>query len=154
ELPDRREHRLLVDELLDAMERRLAALLVELGTLLPEEPVDVGIAAVHVGAPRGHEGLEPGRRVAERGARAQDEVLELLLDLTLVVRRSLEGPELHANAGGLKIVGHGLRDARVNGVAGEVARVEAVGIARFRQELPRAGAIEGNGRRLPEELEV
>src|SRR4029453_418757 len=47
---DRREHRLVVDELLDAVQRCLAALAIELGALLAEEPVDVGIAAVHVGA--------------------------------------------------------------------------------------------------------
>src|SRR5207302_1906121 len=114
ELPDRREHRLLVDELLDAVEHRLTTLPIELGALLAEEPVDVGVAAVHVGAASGHERLEPGRRAAERGAGAQHEVLERLLDLSLVVGRSLERPELHANARGLKIVGHGLGDAHVH----------------------------------------
>src|SRR5215813_11156274 len=85
ELPDRREHRFVLDELLDAMERGLAALPVELGRLLPKEPVDIGIAAVHVRATRHYEGLEPGRRVAERGTRAEHKVLEGLLDLALVV---------------------------------------------------------------------
>jgi len=40
-----------VDELLDAMQRRLPALPVELGGLLAEEPVDVGIASVRRGFP-------------------------------------------------------------------------------------------------------
>src|SRR5499426_4697284 len=68
ELPDRGEHRLVVDELLDAVQRRLAPLAVELGRLLSEEPVDVGIATVHEGAAGDHEGLEADRRVAEGAA--------------------------------------------------------------------------------------
>src|SRR3989442_12405158 len=139
QLPDRCEHRLVVDELLNAMERRLATLPVELGGLLAKEPVDVGIAFVLVGSTRGHERLDPRGRVPERRTRAQDEILELLLDLSLVVRRPLERPELHANTGGLQIIGHGLADARVNDVAREIARVESVRISRFRQELFRLG---------------
>src|SRR5262249_29925216 len=108
------------------MERRLAPLAIEIGGLLTEESVDVGIASVHVGAAGGHEGLEPGRRIAECRARAQDEVLELLLELSFVVRRSLEGPELHANAAGLKIIDHGLGDPRMDGVARELPGVESV----------------------------
>src|SRR5262245_9071822 len=117
------------------MERRLATLASELGGLLTEEPVDVEIAAVHVGAAGGHEGLQPGRRIAERRARAEHEVLELLLELSFVVRRSLECPEPHANAGGLKIVGYGFGDARMDGIAREVPGVESVRISRFGQEL-------------------
>src|SRR5947208_16817429 len=60
ELPDRREHRLLVDELLDAMQRCLAALAIELGRLLPGQPGDVGVAAGTVRAARHDEALEPG----------------------------------------------------------------------------------------------
>src|SRR5207244_584059 len=43
DLPDGRDHRLVVDELLDLVQRGLAPLLVELGGLLAEEPVDVRI---------------------------------------------------------------------------------------------------------------
>src|SRR6266849_8688118 len=136
------------------MEHRLTTLAIELGYLLAEEPVDVWVAAIHIGATPGHERLEPGRRTAERGARAQNEVLERLLDLSLVVRRPLERPKPHANAGGLKIVDHGFGDARVHGVASEVPGVESVGISRIREELLGAGQIVGDGRRLPEELEV
>ena len=60
---------LLVDELLDAVQERLALLAVQLARLLLEQPVDVGVAAVGVGAARDDEGLEPGGRVAERAAR-------------------------------------------------------------------------------------
>src|SRR5262249_31770124 len=60
-LHDRRDHRLLVHELLDTVQRRLAPLLVELGALLAEEPVDVRVAAVHVRAAGRDEGLDPRR---------------------------------------------------------------------------------------------
>ena len=46
ELVDRRDHRLLVDELLDTLEHRLALGAVELVRLLAKEPVYVRIAAV------------------------------------------------------------------------------------------------------------
>src|SRR5206468_6633247 len=55
QLPDRQVHDLLVDQLLDAMQHRLALLRVELGRMLPEESVDIGIAAVGVRAARGRE---------------------------------------------------------------------------------------------------
>src|SRR2546430_12174912 len=48
ELPDRDEHDALVDELLDPVQEGLALLPVELRPLLPEEPVDVRVAAVDV----------------------------------------------------------------------------------------------------------
>src|SRR5262245_46160879 len=83
ELPERREDRLLVHELLDAMKGRLAALSIQLDRLLAEEPVDVGIAAVHVGASRHHEVLETAGGVAERAAQAVDEVLQLFLLIPL-----------------------------------------------------------------------
>ena len=60
----------LVDQLLDPLQRGLAALGVELGGLLLEQPVDVGVAAVDVGAAGGDEGLQPRGRVAEGAARA------------------------------------------------------------------------------------
>src|SRR5262245_11978996 len=47
--PDRRHHHLVVDELLDALQGRLAPLRVELVRLLLEEAVDIRVAAVGVG---------------------------------------------------------------------------------------------------------
>src|SRR5207249_2108112 len=81
-------------------------------------------------------------------------VLELLLDLTLVVGGALERAKPGADAGGAQIVRYRFGDARVDRVAGEVARVEAVGIAGFGQELLGPGEIVRNGRRLPVVLEV
>jgi len=62
-----------VDELLDAMERRLAALAIQLARLFPEEPLDVEIAPVGIRPSGRDEGLEPGRRVAERRAGPLDQ---------------------------------------------------------------------------------
>src|SRR2546425_7235370 len=94
ELPDWRVDGLLVHELLDVVEHRLAPLPVELAGLLSEEPVDVGIAAVDVGTTGGDEGLEADRRVPEGAADAVDDVLQLLLLVRLEEARPLERPDL------------------------------------------------------------
>src|SRR5712691_12825001 len=79
QLPDGCEHRLVVDELLDAMEDRLPLLRVDLARLLLDEPLDVGIGAVGEGAARGHEGVDAGGGVARGPARRLDDVLQLLV---------------------------------------------------------------------------
>src|SRR4029434_2054908 len=79
-LPDRRDHHLLVQELLDAVQDRLALLRIELACLLPKEPVDVGIAAVNVGAASNHQGLESRGRVSGGDGVSLDETSVLLLD--------------------------------------------------------------------------
>ena len=57
ELPDRRVDRLLVDELLHLVEDRAALLVVELVGLLRIELVDVGVAAIDIGAALDDKGL-------------------------------------------------------------------------------------------------
>src|SRR6266508_830162 len=57
QLPDRREHGLVVHELLELVEDRLAALGVQLGRLLAEEAFDVRVTAIAVEAE-----LDPKRR--------------------------------------------------------------------------------------------
>src|SRR5262245_27513573 len=64
QLPDRQVHRLVVDELLDAVKDRFALLAVQLAGLLGEEPVDVRIASISVAPGRDGERLEPGGRIA------------------------------------------------------------------------------------------
>ena len=91
ELPDRRVDGFVVHELLDPVERRLAPLPIELAGLLPDEPIDIGIAAIDVGATSGDEGLEADRRVPERAADAVDEVLQLLLLVRLEEARRSSG---------------------------------------------------------------
>src|SRR2546428_410302 len=60
ELVDRRGHCALVDELLDALQDRLALRTIELGGLLLEETVQIGVAAVRERAIRDDAGLEAG----------------------------------------------------------------------------------------------
>src|SRR5262249_21108198 len=65
ELPDRRVDGLVVHELLDPVEHRLAPLAVELAGLFSEESVDVGGAAVGVGYAGGDASLETAVRHAD-----------------------------------------------------------------------------------------
>src|SRR6059036_3087754 len=154
ELPDRRDHRLLVHELLDPLERRLALLPVHLARLLAEEPVDVGIAAVDVGAGGGDERLEAGRRVPEGPGAALDDVPELPLPVLGEEGRALERPELGPDADRLQVIHDGLREVGVGHVAVVVTGVEAVRVAGLGEELPGPGRIVRGRGRLPEEVEA
>ena len=64
---------------------RIAArsLMVELGGLLRRQCVDVGIAAIDVGAAFDDEGVEAGRGIAKGAGAALDEVLEFLVAAAL-----------------------------------------------------------------------
>src|SRR3989449_10580099 len=152
--PDRRDHHLVVDELLDPVQDRLAPLRVQLVRLFAEEPIDVGVASVGVGATPGQEGLDPGGRVAEGAAAALDEALILLFGPPPEIGRPLEGPELDPNAGGVEVVDHGLAEVRHRRVAEVIARVEAVGIAGLGEEPLRPGGVIRVPGRLPVELEA
>ena len=66
QLPDRREHGLVMHELLKLLEDRLAALGVQLGRLLAEEALDVRVAAIAIEAVGGDEDLDPSSGVAGR----------------------------------------------------------------------------------------
>jgi hypothetical protein len=57
---DRREHRALVHQLLDLVQQRLPLPDIDLGGLVAEPPVDVGIAAVGADAAGDDEGVDPG----------------------------------------------------------------------------------------------
>src|SRR5262249_23764061 len=83
QLPDRRDRRLVVDELLDPVQDGFALLRIHLACLLADEPFDIGVRPVGEGAARRHEGVEPGGGIAERTARGLDDVLELLLAVLL-----------------------------------------------------------------------
>src|SRR5207248_11589242 len=139
ELPDRQVHRLLVNELLDPMHDRLALPDVELGALLPEQDVDIGISAVGVDATGRHERLEPGVGVAEDAAEAVDDVLQLLLLIRLEERRTLERSQPGADADRLQVVDERLRVPGGRGVAPELAGVEAARIPGLGQEPAGAG---------------
>src|SRR4051812_28131656 len=65
ELPDRREDRLLINELLNFFEHCSTLLMVELAGLFGEQIVDIGITAVSIGATLDDKGGEAGRRIAK-----------------------------------------------------------------------------------------
>src|SRR5438128_4174578 len=154
QLPDRKDHGLVVDQLLDAMEERLSLLRVKLTRLLLEEPVDVGVPPVGVGAARDHERLQPGGRVAEDAAQPVDEVLELLVLIRLEEPRPLERAKPRLDADGLKIVEDRLGVYAGPGIAPEVPGVEALRVPGLREELPGLARVVGVERRLPVEVEA
>src|SRR5262245_10724795 len=132
-LPERREHGLLVHELLDAVERRLAPLAIELPGLLAKESVDIGIAPVDVHAAGRHEGLDAGGGVAEQRAVGVHEVLEFLFGKRFHEGGPLERSDLQAETNAAQIVDDGL-GARERHVAVEVTGVEAARIAGLGQQ--------------------
>src|SRR5262249_20193987 len=77
-----------------------------------------------------------------------------LLGIALEKRSAFERTQLGADAHFLKIIEHGLAEVGVSAVAIVLARVEAVGIAGFRQERARLGGIVGRARRRPVEVET
>jgi hypothetical protein len=107
--------------------------------------VDLGIVAVGVGAALDGEGVEPGRRVAERAGRALDDVLQLLLGIGGEEGGALERPQLHADAGLLEVVDHRLGEIGVGGIAVVVAGIEAVAHAGVGQQLLRLGEVVHRG---------
>src|SRR5712691_4581883 len=147
--PNRRVDCPLVHELLDLVQRRCAPRAVELARLLLKQRVDVGIAAVDIGASLDDESLKPGGGVAERAALTLDEILEALLRIAFEEGRPLERPELGPDADLLDVVEHGLGQAGVRAVAVEFAGVEALRVARFGQQSPGLRRIVCRGRRLP-----
>src|SRR5262245_35452935 len=122
-----------MDQLLDAAQGGLSLLRVDLGRLLAEEPVDVGITAVGVRGGRDRERLDPRGRIPGDAAQAVDDVLKLPFLIRLHERRALERPELRTDAGRLEIVQHGLAVVDASGVAPEVSGVEAARVAGFRE---------------------
>src|SRR5262249_30888076 len=146
--------RLVVDELLDAMERCLAALSVQVGRLLPEQPVDVRIASVDVRTAGDDEGLEAARGVAERPAETIDEILQLLLLVALEERRPFERADLDPDARRLQISGKRIRPVGSRCVAPETAGIEAVRVAGLGEQPPRARRIVRVRGRLPEIVET
>src|SRR6185369_12828717 len=99
----------------DAMQRLLPLLPVEDRPLLADEPLDVRVAAVHVGTPCGDERLDARGRGAVCSAAALDDVLELLLRILLEEAGSLEGAQPRADPDGAEVVDDGLGDIAVGG---------------------------------------
>src|SRR5437867_871078 len=154
QLPDRREHGLVVHELLELVEDHLAALGVQLGRLLAEEAFDVRVTAIAVEAVGRHEGLDPSRGVASGSAPALDEVSELLVLELAEERRPLERTHLRGDPDHAEVVHDGL-DHRCVGVVDRIfPGVEAIGVAGLGEELLRLRRIVRPERWLPGELEA
>src|SRR5262249_51686933 len=102
----RRVHDLLVNQLLDPVEDRLALATAKLGRLLANESLDVGICSIREEAAPGDERVEPGRRVSERCAGALDDLLQSLLSVLLEERRALQGTKGRADPDRSPVPGH------------------------------------------------
>ena len=135
ELPDRRVDRALVDGLLHLFEDRAALFLVELGALLFEHLVEIGIAAISVHAALDRHLFEARRRVAERTAAALDQVPVLLLRIALEESGAFERLQPGADPDLAQIVDDRLAEIGVGRVAIIFTRVEAVRMTRLRQKL-------------------
>src|SRR5215510_2640221 len=151
-LPEWRKHDLVMHELLDAIQGCFASLPVHLDGLFSEEPIDVGIASVDIGAAGSDEVLDPYRRVTEAATAGVDEIPKLLVGESLNERRSLERAKFSADADGRQVIDEKFGTGE-GGVAEEFAGVESVRVASRLQQLSGlAGIVRGRGR-LPEELE-
>src|SRR6187401_2317868 len=93
QLPKRRSDYLVLNELLDLEQQRLALGVIELDCLLLEQRVDIRIVAVCIGAALYRECLKAGRSIAEGGAAAHNQPSILLLGKALVERRPLDWPQ-------------------------------------------------------------
>src|SRR5437763_3146355 len=154
ELPDRREDRALVYELLHLVEERRALVAVQLGRLFLVQLVDVGVAAVNERSALYDISLEPGRGVAERRRAGLNHIAVGLLGIALDESCPFDRPQFHPDADGLQIVEHGLAEIGIGRVAKILAAVEAVRMAGLGKQLPRLGRILLRRRWLPEEIEI
>ena len=93
QLPDRREDHALDHDLLHLVKDRRALLAIELDRLQLIERVEIGIAAVRKDATLDRERLETRGCVAESPGARLDDILELLLGISLDERRSLDRPQ-------------------------------------------------------------
>src|SRR5712692_338369 len=93
QLPDRRGDRALLDQLLHLVEDRCALGMIELDRLFVVELVDVGIAAIDIGAALDGERSHPCGGVAEGAAAAQHQVLVFLFAITLQEGRTFDRPQ-------------------------------------------------------------
>jgi len=72
-----------VHDLLHLVQNLFTMLFIEFRCLPLEEFVEIGIAAIGIGAPLHGKHLEPHRRIVERATATLDQVLEFLLGVTL-----------------------------------------------------------------------
>src|SRR5918997_1514480 len=154
ELPDRREHRALVDNLLNFVQYRLAFTAIQLDGLLPIQLVDIGVGAVGKNAVLHDMRLDAGGSVAERSWAGLDQILELFLAEAFDKAGALDRPQLGTDADREKVVDHRLGDIGVGRIAIVFAAIEAASEPSFRKKLLCPVRIMHWRRRLPEEIIV
>src|SRR4030095_5859839 len=137
-LVERRHEHAIGDDLLDLVEQRLALLAIELIRLALKEIFDLGHDTIRVGTVLGEERLEAGRGIARGAGGPDEEPRDLLLSPRGEEGGTLHGAHPAADADGLEIAGDGLGHGGVGRERREVARVEAIGMARFDHEPLRA----------------
>src|SRR5581483_3075667 len=104
-------------------------------------------------AARGHVVVDAGGGVAEgAGTALHQPAADLLLPPLAQEGDPLDGPQAHLDADRFEVVGDRLGYVGVGGVAGEVAGVEALRVARLGQQPLGLGRVVGNGRGRPIEL--
>src|SRR5262249_58856127 len=115
--------------------RSLPFTAIDLYRLPLDEILDVRVRPVGEEAARCHERVEPGRRVAEGGACALDDLPEPLVSVLLEEGSALHRANRSADADRPEVAGHRLSEGCVREVDGDGAGVEAVGSAGLRQQL-------------------
>src|SRR5207245_8449620 len=143
ELEDGTEAHALVEGLLDLVQQGLALLAIGLDGLLPVQGVDVGIAAVRVGAVARHDLRHPRGRVAVEAAAADAHTLELLRSPRREEGGPLHRPHLELDPEAADIVHDGFAPRKERRRHVELPRVEAVRVAGLGQELPGLRGIVG-----------
>ena len=124
------------DDLLDLVEQRLALLAVELLGLALEEIVDLGQRAVGVDAVLGRRTARAAPpRCRPRRWRRSTRPVQLLLAPAGHEGGALHRPHAASDADGLRIAADRLAQRGVGRQRGEIAGVEAVGVAGLGQEL-------------------
>src|SRR4029453_14065030 len=133
----------VVENLLDLVQHCLALLHVQLAQLPLVQVLDLGDDAGRVGAALAHVRLEPRGGVGAGAADADDHVLELAVAPRRGERRPLHGPHLRPDADVLEIGRQLFAHREVGRPRVEIARVEAVRVARLGEEPPRLRGVEG-----------
>src|SRR5438093_658839 len=134
-VPDRPESHPLVDELLDLVQQDLALPAIGHERLLLVERVDVRVAAIRVGAGAGDVLRDPRRGVAIGRRRADAEPAQLLGLQRRGIGGALHRPHLQPDPDGPEIAHDRFAHREVGRQLMQLSGVEAIGIARFGQEL-------------------
>ena len=136
------------------MQHRFTLAPVRLARLLLVERLHVRILAARIGAVARHRVGQPGRRVAVARHRAHAQAVELLAGPRGLERRALHRAHLDLDADRAEVARDRLAGREVRRIGIEIAGVEAVRVAGFREELFGLCRIVGIGLERQRELEL